>query len=274
MKRQAQRPGFTLVELLVVMAIIAILIGLLLPAVQKVREAAARTQCLNNLKQQGLALHNYHGTYQKLPTGFYPWFNGYYTWTGWQLQLLPFIEQDALFNMSTAYLKANPGATDSNNFPACGFVSKIFICPSNTRDTVDVWSGITFEITSYLGNAGTTAYNPTKDGVLYAMSQVRFTDIKSRTGPPTQSPWASAPAPATCGSAGGSLHSAPAGETAKRCWVPRIRRWPPSWATCPRTSAWWLRGSPTLPQKSMALTSGASIPGARFSCSATAPSNS
>jgi prepilin-type N-terminal cleavage/methylation domain-containing protein/prepilin-type processing-associated H-X9-DG protein len=132
---RARREGFTLIELLVVIAIIAILIGLLLPAVQKVREAAARMQCGNNLKQLGLAMHNYHDT-----RGAFPYLRsgGGQNRHTWAFLLLPYIEQDNLYKFFTTPITGVNMTDGVNNYTSTNpdIVAartsqvKIFLCPS------------------------------------------------------------------------------------------------------------------------------------------------
>lgn len=122
------RQGFTLVELLVVIAIIGIMVGLLLPAVQAAREAARRMQCSNNMKQLGLALHNFHDTYRKLPPGILgpvpappAGASGAHQWTGTLVYLLPFMEQQAIYEQVNSALDINidhfPGITYGSTLP-------------------------------------------------------------------------------------------------------------------------------------------------------------
>jgi prepilin-type N-terminal cleavage/methylation domain-containing protein/prepilin-type processing-associated H-X9-DG protein len=146
MRRPSSQAGFTLIELLVVIAIIAVLIALLLPAVQAAREAARRAQCVNNLKQIGIAIHNYHDVVQKLPWGAGPW--GWNDWSA-HVMMLPYIEQTNLYNA----INFRNGCADNNcpNVNTTVVYRQIatILCPSDP-DRLTTPQGHV----NYVGNAG------------------------------------------------------------------------------------------------------------------------
>ena len=178
----SSRRGFTLIELLVVIAIIGVLIALLLPAVQAAREAARRSQCVNNLKQIGLALHNYHSSNDSFPIGGANNFNGVpttgTTWNGMsaQAQFLSYMEQNAIYNAINFQV---PSVGGSGSYGAAGLsmtpdlvnqtarvtVISSFLCPS------DPYAKSSININSYLASQGTTAQgNPQTSSGLFSCS--------------------------------------------------------------------------------------------------------
>ncbi len=195
------RRGFTLIELLVVIAIIGILIALLLPAVQAAREAGRRAQCTNNLKQIGLALHNYVSTFSVLPFGKglnYPGASAYARWSA-HSQLLLFIEQGNVFNsINFSLAPETPGMagdvpfmpayqnTNRENATSCRVQISAFLCPSDASSSLlGEWPGGN----NYLGNLqswacdlsesvpSTVAPAEQMQGIFYYQSAVRMADI-------------------------------------------------------------------------------------------------
>jgi len=195
------RLGFTLIELLVVIAIIAILIALLLPAVQQAREAARRTQCKNNLKQLGLALHNYHDVANMFPpfrvrkTGYSSnWYTGNVLWTA---RILPYIEQAPLYNQIDFNYGEGTAATDGDRGPNATIRANsipAYLCPSDPARGGVPWKapdGTTvsgpaltnsYGRLSYMANCGSgTTESATGNGVFATNSKFGLRDITDGT---------------------------------------------------------------------------------------------
>ncbi|WP_417379154.1 DUF1559 domain-containing protein [Gimesia sp.] len=189
--------GFTLIELLVVIAIIAILIALLLPAVQQAREAARRSQCKNNLKQLGLAMHNYHETFQVFPFGMINPTNGDLPGsprpatdnTGWYPMILPYIEQGSLYNVYMQEQK-NPSRTGAIYWSKKDAVVPMMMCPSDPAGPKNITYGQTdpssngsqgfhgnYAVCSGSTHFGAAGSYTALNGLFYSRSRTRLRDI-------------------------------------------------------------------------------------------------
>ncbi len=197
MKKSSLRTrGFTLIELLVVIAIIAILIALLLPAVQQAREAARRTQCKNNLKQIGIAIHNYHDIYKMFPqAGMYSFRNPTFgpfnsdQW-GWGAAILPFIEQAPLYeSLNVGELPFDDALLVPAELELLQTSIAGYLCPSdagvelvNEDRPIDV-GGTDFAVgtSNYVGNYGNKTVAGAQDGTMFAQKNIRIRDITDGT---------------------------------------------------------------------------------------------
>ena len=169
--------AFTLVELLVVIGVVAILLALLLPAVQAARGAARRTACQNQLRQIALAAHSHVDARGRLPAGTDPGTSAT-PYRGWLVSLLPFLEETATANLVAAEYRASPDPFDMASHPTFSTPIALFACPEDARASIAqpvpryrMIAGLS----SYLGSSGRDA--TAQDGVLYAGSATRFADV-------------------------------------------------------------------------------------------------
>ena len=169
--------AFTLVELLVVIGVVAILLALLLPAVQAARGAARRTACQNQLRQIALAAHSHVDARDRLPAGTDPGTSAT-PYRGWLVSLLPFLEETATANLVAAEYRASPDPFDMATHPTFSTPIALFACPEDARASIAqpvpryrMIAGLS----SYLGSSGRDA--TAQDGVLYAGSATRFADV-------------------------------------------------------------------------------------------------
>lgn len=178
------RRGSSLIELLVVLAIISVLLGLLLSAVQQVRATAARLHCLSKLRQLALALHVRHDTHARFPPGLsLAAEQGRYPYVGWPAFLLPYLEQSALSARINDAFSFDPNPMDLYSCPQqqalLGVPLTVLACPADPRVPGPALIGVPICFTSYLGVQGTN--QSSRDGLLYLDSAVRLTDVTDGT---------------------------------------------------------------------------------------------